>query len=89
MKTINLSPNSTGCIANHHSVTLPIQNRIAAQLSTWYQAWQQRREWKRDMDHIARFSPYLLRDIGLSAEDVVQTRLKQPHHIVDTIGRAG
>jgi hypothetical protein len=89
MKPINLSPTSTGCIADHRSsFALPVY-RIQARLSLWYQSWQQHRAWKRDMDHVAQFSPYLLRDIGLTTDDVARPKQKKLYAIIDTIGRPG
>jgi hypothetical protein len=90
MKTVNLFPNSAGCIASDRRISaLSIQNRIVARLAQLYQAYQKHRAWQRDLKHIAQFSPYLLRDIGLTAEDVVGAQQKQPYSNSDTMGRPG
>ena len=87
MKPINLSPTSTGCIDDRRfSLALPA-HRLQMQVAQWYRAWQKHRQWKRDMDHVAQFSPYLLRDIGLTADDVVRPKQKKLYSVIDTIGR--
>jgi uncharacterized protein YjiS (DUF1127 family) len=90
MKTVNLFPNSAGCIANdRHNSVLSIHNRIVARLVQLYQAYQKHRAWQRDLKHIAQFSPYLLRDIGLTAADIVGQQHNQPYSNSDTMGRPG
>ena len=89
MKTIDIFPNAAGCIESHSTTTSSLQGRIHAQLSRLYQAWQQRRQAQEDLKHISHFSPYLLRDIGLSAEDVARIQPKLPFASKDTTGRPG
>jgi uncharacterized protein YjiS (DUF1127 family) len=90
MKTIDIFPNAAGCISSHQATMAPsLLGRIQANLSHWHQAWQRRRQAQRDLNHVSHFSPYLLRDIGLSAEDIASIQPKLPFASKDTVGRPG
>ncbi len=90
MKPIHTLPNSSGCIAENRSLaTTPAIGRFLAGVEGLYLAWQKRRAWQKDLTHIAKFSPYLLRDIGLTAEDIVAGQPKRHFESIDTVGRPG
>lgn len=90
MMPLDTLPNSSGCLTEQRSATVvPVIGRLLAKMDNLYRAWQQRRNMQQDLDHIAKFSPYLLRDIGLNPEDVAHAKPKKPFVSNDTIGRPG
>jgi uncharacterized protein YjiS (DUF1127 family) len=90
MKPIDTLPNTAGCISETPSqATAPAIGRFLANIEGLYQAWQKRRAWQKDLNHIAKFSPYLLRDIGLNASDIAGAQPKQHFASIDSVGRPG
>lgn len=90
MKLLDAMPNSSGCIAECGSVpATPVIGRFLARVENLYQAWRQRQSRQKDLDHIAKFSPYLLRDIGLNPEDIASAKPKKHFASTNTVGRPG
>ncbi|HVJ31853.1 MAG TPA: DUF1127 domain-containing protein [Terriglobia bacterium] len=90
MKSVDLKPNSAGCLTEHQPVTpLSLSGRLQASLADWYQAWQRRRQYRQDLNHIAQFSSYLLRDIGLTSADIAEAQRRSHFASTDRIGRPG
>lgn len=65
----------------------PLLHRLRAILPARFCAWRKRRQRQNELKHIAHFPPYLLRDIGLSAEDIAHMRSRPHFASTDTLGR--
>lgn len=90
MKPIDTLPNASGCISEtHRAATMPAIGRFLANIEGLYRAWQKQRAWHKDLNHIAKFSPYLLRDIGLDASDLRNALPRQHFESIDKVGRPG
>jgi uncharacterized protein YjiS (DUF1127 family) len=90
MKSVDFKANSAGCLAKTQPVpATSLAGRFQAGLSDWYQAWQTRRRYQKDMAHVARFSAYLLRDIGLTPADLADSRRESHFASTDRVGRPG
>jgi uncharacterized protein YjiS (DUF1127 family) len=90
MKSVDFKANSAGCLAKSQPVpasTLP--GKLRAGLSDWYRAWRRRRQYQKEMAHVARFSAYLLRDIGLTSADLANSRQGSHFASTDRVGRPG
>ena len=90
MKSIDLKPTASGCLAAERTAA---SNTLAARLQSgitdWYQGWQKRRQYRQDLNHVAQFSNYLLRDIGLTSADVADLQRSTPFASTDRVGRPG
>ena len=90
MKNLDFEPNSAGCLAQTQAVpATTVTGRLQAGLSDWYHGWQKRRRYHKDMQHVAQFSAYLLRDIGLTSADLADSRLETHFASTDRVGRPG
>lgn len=90
MKSVDLKPNSAGCLAEHQPVApVSLSGRLQASLVEWYRAWQKRRQYREDLNHVAQFSSYLLRDIGLTSADIAEVERSSHFACTDRIGRPG
>lgn len=90
MKSEHFDANSAGCLtadrtAHNHSLA----GRLQSGLADWYQAWQKKRLYQRDMQHVAQFNDYLLRDIGLNPSDIADIGRTSHFASTDRIGRPG
>ena len=90
MKSTDLKPTASGCLAADQAAAHnTFANRLQAGINDWYQSWQKRRQYRQDLNHVAQFSNYLLRDIGLSSADVADLRRSTPFATTDRVGRPG
>ncbi|HVI89914.1 MAG TPA: DUF1127 domain-containing protein [Dongiaceae bacterium] len=90
MKSIDFKANSTGCLTHTQPVpATTVTGRLQAGLSDWYHGWQKRRQYRKDMQHVAQFSTYLLRDIGLTSADLADSRRETHFASTDRVGRPG
>lgn len=90
MKSVDFKANSAGCLAQTQPIAATtFAGRLQAGLFGWYQAWQKRRQYQKDMAHVARFSAYLLRDIGLTSADLADSRRETHFASTDRVGRPG
>lgn len=90
MKSVDFEPNSAGCLTQAHPVpATTVAGRLQSGLSDWYHGWQKRRQYQKDMQHVAQFSTYLLRDIGLTSADLADNRRESHFASTDRVGRPG
>jgi len=90
MKSVDFEPNSAGCLAQTHPApATTVAGRLQSGLSDWFNGWQKRRQYQKDMQHVAQFSAYLLRDIGLTSADLADNRRESHFASTDRVGRPG
>ncbi len=87
MMSTDLKSSAAGYLTEDRGTTT-LSTRLQAGLLDWFGAWQRRRQNRQDLNHIAQFDAYLLRDIGLTATDVADMRRVSHGRDTDWIARS-